>query len=352
MELEKDNKTSSQNTTVKSVHTWMERSGLDETTLCGAIETIIFMSEKPISLSKIKNLIDHEIPDETLQMAINRLKEEYQQNHHGIFIREVAEGHQFATRQNHAKFVKNLYKASTLVLTPSALEVLAIIAYRQPISRVEIDKIRSVDSSHLVRGLMDKKLIRISGRSEEAGRPVLFSTTNEFLETFSLKNLSDLPPERELIDLAKDDIGEVGDIKEIVTTSEKKEFTLNEIEEIDKLKGQIKSIKVNTEFTKELHREENKRKVKTTSEHQEEGVDVPKPQPRSAFDIMEDHLKKNEQKSLPKESSTKLDNLGNKEMGELDKKEQHIEKLQDEIENEAQNLQMNLRFNKEKPEQD
>ena len=347
MDLEKNNKTTQEKpvSEITSAHAWMERCGFDQDTLCSVIETLIFMSDKPLPLSKIKDLIDSEIPNETLNQAIERLDEGYQQNHHGIFIRKVAGGYQFCTRPNHAGFVQKLFKTTSLMLSPSALEVLAIIAYRQPISRVEIDRIRSVDSSHLVRGLMNKKLIRITGRSDKVGRPTLYGTTNEFLEVFSLDSLLDLPAERELIHLAKEDLGNTGDIKEVIATCEKKNFSFDELEEIDKLKGQIKNIAVDTDFTKDLHYEERKRRINKND--QESTLEQ---QTRSAFDIMEDHLNKtNEPKGLLSTKPNRiLEKIEGNEMNELDKREHSMEKLQNEIADKAQDLQMDLDFHKNK----
>ncbi|MCY4523859.1 MAG: SMC-Scp complex subunit ScpB [Halobacteriovoraceae bacterium] len=325
---------------------------VDLDSLCGIIETVIFMSDRPISLSKIKQLVDLQITDEILLQAMDRLKNEYEKKYHGIFIREVAGGYQFSSRQKYSDYVKRFFKATSFVLSPSALEVLAIIAYRQPISRVEVDRIRSVDSSHLVRGLIDKKLIRMVGRADEAGRPLLFGTTNEFLEVFSLKSLKDLPPEQEMIDLAKEDLGNISDIQDVMASSDKNNFTYEEIQELDKLKGEIKSVNVDTDFTRDLQNEERKRRNVNSSVvggNEKKDGEISS---RSAFDIMEDHLKKTgsiseqlpEKSPLPEEDNTK------KEVEELEKKEMVMENLQDDIVDKAQDLQMDLDFKKDKPD--
>lgn len=137
------------------------RTGLNHDTLCGTIETIIFMCDRPISIQKIKAQIDVELPLRVVHESIARLQAEYEAKHHGLRLAEVAEGFQFRTKATYAKFVQNLFKFNALVLTPTALEVLAIIAYKQPVSRVEIDKIRGVDSSHIIRALMDKRLVKM-----------------------------------------------------------------------------------------------------------------------------------------------------------------------------------------------
>ena len=150
---------------------WEDRTGLNEETLCGAIETIIFMSDKPISLQKIKQLIDDEIPLKTLHHALETLQADYEVTRHGIRLVEVAEGYQFRTKPNYGRFVQDLFKINGLQLTQGTLEVFAIIAYRQPVTKFDVEKIRGVDSSHLIRTLMDKKLVKLVGRSEDIGGP-------------------------------------------------------------------------------------------------------------------------------------------------------------------------------------
>jgi segregation and condensation protein B len=182
---------------------WKVRTQLNEESLVGAIEAIIFMSEKPIGLERICEIIDPYISKVLVLQSIHMIQKFYETKQHGIRLVEVAEGYQFRTKAQYGQFIQNLYKVNSLVLSPSTLEVLAMIAYKQPISKVDIEKLRGVDSSHLIRTLMDKKLVRIIGRSDAAGRPTLYGTTQEFLEVFSLSSLEDLPPEYELEELAQ-----------------------------------------------------------------------------------------------------------------------------------------------------
>ncbi len=262
---------------------WQARTGLNFETLCGAVETLIFMSDRPISLQKIKAQIDEELPLRVLHEALSKLMQGYEAKHHGIRLVEIAEGYQFRTKATYAKFVQNLFKVQSLVLTPTALEVLAIIAYKQPVSKTEIEKIRGVDSSHIVRALMDKRLVKITGRSEELGRPSVFGTTEEFLEVFNLASLDQLPPENELAELAtRPEVAAIADIKSVVFGGDKKKFDFDELEELDKLSESIKDIAAETDFTMLLKQEE-KRRI--------EGGDGVK---KSAFDILEEFVLKEE----------------------------------------------------------
>lgn len=257
---------------------WKARTGLNEDTLCGAVETIVFMSDRPVALQKIKNMIDEDLPLRVLHTAVARLQEEYEKKHHGLRLAEVAEGYQFRTKATYAKYVQDLFKVNKLELSPTALEVLAIIAYKQPVAKTEVEKIRGVDSSHIVRALMDKRLVRVAGRSDDVGRPVLYATTAEFLEVFNLADLSALPPEHELESMVEDGIGKIEDIRNIVHLGDKERFVFDEIDELDQLAESIKAINPETDFTLSLKVEDKKR---TT----EGGESV-----KTAFDLLEEFV--------------------------------------------------------------
>jgi segregation and condensation protein B len=260
---------------------WMARTGLNADTLCGAIETIIFMSDRPISIQKVKAQIDSELPLRVVHESLIKLQAGYEEKFHGIRLVEVAEGYQFRTKATYSKFVQTLFKMNSLVLTPSALEVLAIIAYKQPVSKNDVEKIRGVDSSHIIRALMDKRLVKMAGRSEELGRPSLFATTEEFLEVFNLNDLSGLPPEYELEEMAtKNTIGTIADIKSVVFRNDSKKFSMDEFEELDILSANIQQIASDTNFTSLLKSEEKKKLDGETTIR------------KSAFDILEDFVNK------------------------------------------------------------
>lgn len=260
---------------------WQARTGLNADTLCGAIETIIFMSDKPVSIQKIKALIDEDMPLKVIHEALQRLQGEYEEKHHGLRLLEVAEGYQYRTKATYSKYVQDIFKINSLVLSPTALEVLAILAYKQPVSKVEVDKIRGVDSGHVVRALMDKRLVRVVGRSDELGRPVLYGTTPEFLEVFNLADLSSLPPEHELDEMSRvSTVGKIADIKTLVHEGDKAKFKYDEFEELDLLSESIKNISSETDFTASLKVEEKKRLSS-------DGLEI-----KSAFDLLEEFLDK------------------------------------------------------------
>lgn len=168
---------------------------LVETQAC--IETLLFMLDKPVASEKLREMLgDVSLP--LFQEAMTALRDRYRKPEHGVEIAEVAGGFQLRTKPGKATLAKKLAKVQTQRLSSGAMETLAIVAYRQPVMKEDIDKIRGVDSSYFIRGLMNRKLIEISGRSELPGRPMLYSTNREFLELFGLKDLSSLPSLREI----------------------------------------------------------------------------------------------------------------------------------------------------------
>ncbi len=171
---------------------------LDLIEIQSCIEAILFISDKPLSAQKLQELLGPTEEPGLFTEAFKNLKGRYQANHHGIELIEVAGGFQFRTKIGRANLAQKLVKTQTQRLSSGGMETLAIIAYRQPVMKEEVDKIRGVDSSYFIRGILEKKLIQISGRSELPGRPLLYSTTPVFLEVFGLKDLSALPSLHEL----------------------------------------------------------------------------------------------------------------------------------------------------------
>jgi len=169
--------------------------------LRGIIETLLFITDKPLSVKKIVELIeDHEVTEEVVQQLIDELATDYLKIS-ALEIRHVAEGYQIATKPEYSEYVRRLYRERTaLRLSPAALETLAIIAYRQPVTKAEIEETRGVDCSGVLETLLEKKLIKIVSRKEVIGRPLLYGTTQEFLKYFGLTSLSDLPPLEQFIE--------------------------------------------------------------------------------------------------------------------------------------------------------
>jgi segregation and condensation protein B len=162
------------------------------------VEGLLFAAgDEGLSLEQIASVL--EIKEEKAKEIVFALKEEYERGQRGIQLVELAGVFQLATKKEHAPYLKKLVESPTSAsLSQAALETLAIIAYRQPITRAEIEEIRGVKSDKPIQTLMGKALIKEVGRAEGTGRPILYGTTKEFLDYFGLKTLEELPPLPEL----------------------------------------------------------------------------------------------------------------------------------------------------------
>jgi segregation and condensation protein B len=166
---------------------------MSDNNLKPALEALLFASDKPLTLEQIKNALDTK-ETEQLRAVIQDLKSEYESTNRGMRIAEIANGYQMVTATNFAPFLKKLYKARHVErLSKPALETLAIIAYKQPLTKREIESLRNVNVDGVVKNLLEKDLIRVSGRKKAPGRPLVFATTRQFLEYFGLKSLEELP---------------------------------------------------------------------------------------------------------------------------------------------------------------
>lgn len=164
------------------------------------IECLIFTSDTPLTLDRMRGIIE-DIPKKELKALIEELMREYQDLKRGIVIREVAHGYQFCTRSEYAHWIQKLRKTKPYHLSQPTLETLAIIAYKQPLTRAEVEAIRGVDCSGVMKTLLERKLLTILGRKDVVGKPFLYGTTSKFLEVFGLENLASLPPMEEIGEL-------------------------------------------------------------------------------------------------------------------------------------------------------
>jgi segregation and condensation protein B len=163
------------------------------------LEALLLVSDKPLLVDQVREVLGAGAAPAVLRRLFQELAEEFAQAQRGIRIVEVADGFQMVTDPELAPYVGQLNRRiRTIRLTKPSLETLAIIAYRQPATRVEIEQIRGVDVDGVVETLLKLNMIRILGRKEVVGRPLLYGTTREFLEHFGLKNLDELPSLDEL----------------------------------------------------------------------------------------------------------------------------------------------------------
>jgi len=172
---------------------------MEQNQLQQLLEALIFASDSPLSFQNIQKIIKDSSEDD-LQQAIRSLQEQCQNR--GIVLKKVAGGYQFATKPEFAPYVgQMLEERASSRLSRAALEALAVVAFKQPISRVEVSAIRGVNSDGVMKKLLDMKLITIAGRDDGPGRALLFKTTPEFLQYFGINDISDLPRPKEIEEL-------------------------------------------------------------------------------------------------------------------------------------------------------
>jgi segregation and condensation protein B len=174
-----------------------EEETMDYGELKPILESIIFVSPSPVKLETLVEILPESNRDMILE-GLHRIEEEYEDTSRGVELVEVAGGYQFRTKPVWAEWVARLKKAKTVKFSQSALETLAIIAYRQPVIRPQIEEIRGVDCGWVLRSLMEKGLVKILGRKDLPGRPIIYGTTKGFLELFNLNSLADLPSLKEI----------------------------------------------------------------------------------------------------------------------------------------------------------
>jgi segregation and condensation protein B len=161
------------------------------------IEALLYAAEKPLSAKEIRTVLpDAKEPDIT--EALEVLRDEYESMERSFSLKEVADGYQFRSRSEYAPYIMKMLQKSPSRLSKAAMETLAIIAYKQPILRHEIERFRGVDVGGILRTLLEKGLIKIMGRKDLPGRPLIYGTSKRFLEVFDLKNVSDLPKLKEI----------------------------------------------------------------------------------------------------------------------------------------------------------
>ncbi len=166
------------------------------------VESLLFVADEALSVERLKKTLPQADP-QAIREAITALQSEYEARRGGFYLVEVAGGFQFRSRPEYTAWVRRLVDPKPLRLSKAAMETLAVIAYKQPIIRADIEHLRGVDCGGVLRVLLERKLIRVLGRKEIAGRPLIYATTKIFLETIDLKDLKDLPTPREIEEFGK-----------------------------------------------------------------------------------------------------------------------------------------------------
>lgn len=241
---------------------------VDEDRLESIVESILFASDRPVSLASLKLVFKGtNISTQKIRRALDQLAVEYAGGRRGVTLEEVPGGYQLRTKVDNMEFMRRTLKARPFKLSGPALEVLAIVAYKQPLVKSEVDVIRGVESGHLLRALMEKNLVCFEGKSELPGRPMQYGTTRKFLEIFGLRNLKELPTLSQIDELLPEGIGD---------EEEKEKQTLSSItdsmaamvgnsysqgeEELTKITEQLEEITTSSDFfEQEKQRQREKR---------------------------------------------------------------------------------------------
>ncbi|MFN7825232.1 MAG: SMC-Scp complex subunit ScpB [Pseudobdellovibrionaceae bacterium] len=241
---------------------------IEEERLDSIVESVLFASDRPVSLNQLKLVFKGtNIRTEKIKRALDRLAVELAGARRGVSLEEAPGGYQLRTKIDNMNFLSRTLKTRPFKLSGPALEVLAIIAYKQPLIKAEIDEIRGVESGHLLRALMEKNLVTFEGKSDKPGRPMLYGTTKKFLEIFGLRNLRELPTLSQIDELLPEGMTEdeatekttLGELTDNLSQNAGVSYTEGE-EELMKISEQLQTIDTSTEFFEEEKRKEKRRK--------------------------------------------------------------------------------------------
>ncbi len=232
-----------------------EQVFVDSLQLFSILESLFFASDKAVSFATLKVVFQNtNIDNKMLKRAIEELQSIYADPTRGVTLEEVTGGWQLRTKLDNMDFLKKISKARPFRLSGPALEVLSIIAYKQPIIKNEVDQIRGVESGHLVRALMEKGLVSFEGKTDLPGKPMAYSTNRKFLEIFGLRNLHELPSLSEIDQLLPEGIGEEEEKETLsdVTSNMSTSFTATSYsegeEELGLITERLNSIDTSSEF--------------------------------------------------------------------------------------------------------
>lgn len=241
---------------------------VEEEQLESIVESVLFASDRPVSLASLKLLFKGtNVRGDKIRRALDQLAVEYAGGRRGVTLEEVPGGYQLRTKIDNMEFLRRTLKTRQFKLSGPALEVLSIVAYKQPIVKAEVDEIRGVESGHLLRALMEKNLVCFEGKSELPGRPMQYGTTKKFLEIFGLRSLKELPTLSQIDELLPEGMDEqqaeekptLASITDSMAESVATSYSQGE-EELMKIQEQLEDITTSTDFfEQEKQRQAEKR---------------------------------------------------------------------------------------------
>jgi segregation and condensation protein B len=231
------------------------------------VESVLFSTDKAVTVGAIKQIFaGTNIKTDRIRKAIDRLSIDYASGRRGVTLEEINGGYQLRTKMDNVEYLRRLHKERPFKLSGPALEVLSICAYKQPLIKSEVDQIRGVESGHLMRALMDRRLIQFAGKSDLPGKPMLYGTTRLFLEIFGLRNIKELPSLSEIDELIPEGITPesaekketLGDLSSEMGLAQGHSYSESE-EELSKITEKLQEIDTTTEFFEEEKRKEKAR---------------------------------------------------------------------------------------------
>ena len=247
------------------------------------VEAVLFVSDKPVGMTTLLAAFGTEevVKKPHIREALDKLEDELIEQDRGFRLHQVDGGYQLRTAEDLKDYLQNTIKARSFRLTGPSLEALAMVAYKQPCPKNQIDEIRGVDSSHLIRALMDRNLLAFAGKSELPGKPMLYKTTPKFLEVFGLRNIKELPSLSEIEALLPNGIGEeeeeeketLSDLAGKLGEDFEGSYSASE-EELGKINDQLSTISTETEFFEQEKQREKERKEKEKAEDIREALMV------------------------------------------------------------------------------
>lgn len=242
---------------------------VEEDQLDSIIESILFASDRPVSLHQLKLVFKGtNVRTEKIKRALDRLAVELAGSRRGVTLEDAPGGYQLRTKLDNMNFLTRTLKSRPFKVSGPALEVLSIIAYKQPVIKAEVDEIRGVESGHLLRALMEKNLVTFEGKSDKPGRPMQYGTTRKFLEIFGLRSLRELPTLSQIDELLPEGMNEdeadankptLSQITDHLSQNAGTSYSEGE-EELNKISDQLSEINTSSEFFEEEKRRQKRKK--------------------------------------------------------------------------------------------
>lgn len=258
---------------------------VEEERLESIVESILFASDRPVSLTQIKEVFKGtNIDTRKIRRALDQLMVEYAGGRRGVTLEEVPGGYQLRTKVDNLEWLRRSLKTRQFKLSGPALETLAIVAYKQPIVKAEVDEIRGVESGHLLRALMEKNLVNFQGKSELPGRPMQYGTTRKFLEIFGLRNLKELPTLSQIDEILPEGIGEEPEEKptlSMITDSLSEQvstvsYSAGE-DELAKIEEQLGDIATSSDFFEQEKKRQAEKRNQERAQNIREGLSLGEP---------------------------------------------------------------------------